>query len=439
VLFRQFVDDDLGCASYLIGDEEAGEAAVVDPAYAVEPYLEEAERAGVRIVRVLETHTHADHLSGHGRFALEHGTPVSIHPIAEPEYPFDPVEDGAEIPVGSVVIKTMHTPGHRPEHCCYLVEGHLLTGDSLLIGDAARPDLAIEAREGAEDLYASLQRLAELPDETEVDPGHVGGSLCAAGITSDRSSTIRAERLTNHALNQPDAQTFVAVSASISAPRPPTVERVVALNRGPFLGGPAPLEPLAEVRGQLLDVRDAHAYAEGHAHGALNVPVNGSSFGTKAGFLLDTEEPVTLHATFAEEAQVAARQLQAVGLLDLAGYMLELETSEQLRPMGIDELEALVAEDAVEVIDVREKDERDEGYIPGSRHIPYRLVRAYRDELQNGRPIVTVCTTGARAAVAASALAIEGVEARPVLDSGMDDWEARGNTVTAFRRCGGSG
>ncbi len=433
------MDDDLGCASYLIGDEGAGQAVVVDPAYAIEPYLEEAERAGVRIVRVLETHTHADHLSGHGRFALENGTPVSIHPIAEPEYPFDPVEDGAEIPVGPVVIKAMHTPGHRPEHCCYLVEGHLLTGDSLLIGDAARPDLAIEAREGAEDLYASLQRLAELPDETEVDPGHVGGSLCAAGITSDRSSTIRAERLTNHALNQPDAQTFVAVSASISAPRPPTVERVVALNRGPFLGAPAPLEPLAEVRGQLLDVRDAHAYAEGHAHGALNVPVNGSSLGTKAGFLLDTERPVTLHATSAEEAQAAARQLRAVGLLDLAGYMLELETSEQLRPMGIEELEALVAEDAVEVIDVREKDERDEGYIPGSRHIPYRLVRAYRNELQNGRPLVTVCTTGARAAVAASALAIEGVEARPVLDSGMEDWEARGNTVTAFRRCGGSG
>jgi hydroxyacylglutathione hydrolase len=436
VLFRQFVDEDLGCASYLIGDEEAGEAVVVDPAYAIEPYLAEADQAGVRIVRALETHTHADHLSGHGRFALEHGTPVSIHPLGEPEYPFDPVEDGAEISVGSVAIKTLHTPGHRPEHCCYLVEGHLLSGDSLLIGDAARPDLAVEAREGAEDLYASLQRLAELPEETEVDPGHVGGSLCATGITSDRSSTIRAERLTNHALNQPDAQTFVAVSSSISAPRPPTVEKVVALNRGPFLGAPVALEPLAEVRGQLLDVRDAHTYADGHAHGALNVPVDGSSFGTKAGFLLDAEQPVTLHATSAGQAEVAARRLRAVGLLDLAGYMLELEATEQLRPMGIEELEALLAEDAVEVIDVREKDERDEGYIPGSRHIPYRLVRAYRDELQNGRPLVTVCTTGARAAVAASALAIEGVEARPVLDSGMDDWEARGNTVTAFRRCG---
>jgi hydroxyacylglutathione hydrolase len=439
VLFRQFVDDDLGCASYLIGDEGVGEAAVVDPAYAIEPYLEEAERAGVRIVRVLETHTHADHLSGHGRFALERGTPVSIHRLAEPEYPFDAIEDGAEIQVGSVAIKTLHTPGHRPEHCCYLVEGHLLSGDSLLIGDAARPDLAVEAREGAEELFASLQRLAELPEETEVDPGHVGGSLCATGITSDYSSTIRAERLTNHALNQPDAQSFVAVSTSISAPRPPTVEKVVALNRGPFLAGPAALEPLAEVRGQLLDVRDVHAYAEGHAHGALNVPVNGSSLGTKAGFLLDVEKPVTLHAASSDQAELAARQLRAVGLLDLAGYVLDLETPEQLRPMGIEELEALVADEAVEVIDVREKDERDEGYIPGSRHIPYRLVRAYRDELQNGRPLVTVCTTGARAAVAASALAIEGVEARPVLDGGMEDWEARGNTVTAFRRCGGSG
>jgi hydroxyacylglutathione hydrolase len=439
VLFRQFVDDDLGCASYLIGDEEAGEAVVVDPAYAIEAYLDVAERAGVRIVRVLETHTHADHLSGHGRFALEHGAPVSINAIAEPEYPFDSVEDGAEIAVGSVLIKALHTPGHRPEHCCYLVEGHLLTGDSLLIGDAARPDLAVNAREGAADLYASLQRLAELPEETEVDPGHVGGSLCATGITSDRSSTIRAELLTNHALNQPDAQTFVAVSAAISAPRPPTVERLVALNRGPFLGTPPLLEPLDEVRGQLLDVRDVHAYAAGYAHGALNVPVNGSSLGTKAGFLLDAEQPVTLHADSAEQAQQAATQLRAVGLLDLAGYMLELKTPEQLRPMGIEELEALVAQDAVEVIDVREKDERDDGYIPGSRHIPYRLVRAYRDELQNGRPLVTVCTTGARAAVAASALAVEGVEARPVLDGGMEDWEARGNTVTAFRRCGGSG
>jgi glyoxylase-like metal-dependent hydrolase (beta-lactamase superfamily II) len=438
VLFRQLVEDDLGCASYLIGDETAGEAVVVDPAYAIEPYLEEAERAGVRIVGVLETHTHADHVSGHGRLALEHGVPVSIHPLAEPEFPFDSVEDGQEIAVGSLSIRVLHTPGHRPEHCCYLVEGHLLTGDSLLIGDAARPDLAIEAREGAEDLYRSLQRLIELPGETEVDPGHTGGSLCASGITSERSSTIAAELRTNHALSYSDQQDFVAASASISSPRPPTVERVVALNRGPFLGAPEPLEALGSVQGQLLDVRPAQEYADGHAPGALNVPVDGPSFATKSGFLLDAEQPITLHASSHEQAELAAKRLRAVGLLDLSGYLLDLATPERLEPIGIEELEALLAADTVELLDVREKDERDEGYIPGSRHIPYRLVRAYRDELENGRLVVTICSTGARAGVAASALAAEGVRARPVLDGGMDDWQARGHTVTAFRRCGGS-
>src|SRR5919106_4288490 len=118
MLFTQFVDDDLGCASYLVGDEEAGIAAVVDPPYAIEPLLEEAVRREVRIVRTVETHTHADHVSGHGRLALEHGVPVSIHPAAEPDYPFEPLEDGAVVEVGAVAITCIHTPGHRPEHCC---------------------------------------------------------------------------------------------------------------------------------------------------------------------------------------------------------------------------------------------------------------------------------------------------------------------------------
>jgi len=436
VVFRQFVDDDLGCASYLIGDEEAGEAVVVDPAYAIEPYLEEAERSGVRIVRVLETHTHADHLSGHGRLALEHGVPVSIHPIAEPEYPFEPVEDGGEIVVGSVSIRVLHTPGHRPEHCCYLVDGHLLTGDSLLIGDAARPDLAVAAREGAEELFHSLQKLAALPSETEVDPGHVGGSLCAAGITSDRSSTIAAELQTNRALSYPSEEEFVAAHATISAPRPPTVERVVALNRGPFVGAQPALERLERFEGQVLDVRSPHEFADGHLHGALNVPLEGSSLGTKAGFVLASDRPVAIHASSAEDAQTAAARLRAVGLLDLAGYLLDGPRTDTLDPIDIAELERLLAEDAVELIDVREKDERDEGYIPESRHIPYRLVGEFAEELDNGRPVVTICESGARAAVAASVLAAHGVQARPVLDGGIPDLEQRGHALTSFRRCG---
>jgi len=436
VLFRQLVDDDLGCASYLIGDEAAGEAVVVDPAYAIEPCLEEAERNGVRIVRVLETHNHADHLSGHGRLALEHDVPVAIHKLAEAEYPCEPLEDGDELRVGSIPIHVLHTPGHRPEHCCFLVDGHLLTGDSLLIGDAARPDLAIEATEGAEGLFHSLQRLTELPDETEVDPGHTGGSLCGAGLSRDRTSTIGSERRTNHALSISDVQEFVAHSASIAAPRPPTVERVVALNRGPFLAARQPLAELDAVRGQLLDVRPAGDYVAGHSPGAVNVPLDGGSVGTKAGFVLDHDQPVTVHASSREDAARAAARLYAVGLLEVAGYVLDLATPERLEPVGIDELETLLDQDAVDVLDVREKDERDEGYIPGSRHIPYRLVRAYRDELANGRPVITICSSGARAGVAASVLAAEGIRARPVLEGGVGDWQKRGNTLTAFRRCG---
>ncbi|HET7554778.1 MAG TPA: MBL fold metallo-hydrolase [Gaiellaceae bacterium] len=436
MIFEQLLDDDLGCASYLIGDEATGEAVAVDPAYAIEPLLAAAERAGVRIVRVLETHNHADHVSGHGRLALEHDVPVSIHALADVAYPCGPFEDGDEIPVGSLTVKVMHTPGHRPEHSCFLVEGHLLTGDSLLIGDAARPDLAVEAREGAEGLFESLRRLAELPDETEVDPGHTGGSLCGAGLSSERRSTLGMERLSNEALRIGDMHEFVARSAAISAPRPPTVERVVELNRGPFLAAQPPLELLGEPRGQLLDVRPADEHAAGHAHGAVNVPLDGSSVGTKTAFVLDHDRPITIHAPSAEDAGDAARRLYAVGLLDVAGYVLELPMPDVLRPVEIEELERLLEQDAVEVLDVREKDERDEGYIPGTRHIPYRLVRAYRDELQNGRPVVTICSSGARAGVAASVLAAEGVDARPVLDGGIDDWQRRGHPLTAFRRCG---
>jgi len=436
VIFKQLVDDDLGCASYLIGDEAAGEAIVVDPPYAIEPLLDAAEQAGVRIVRVLETHNHADHVSGHGRLALEHEVPVAIHGLAEVTYPCDTIADGGEIAVGALSVKVLHTPGHRPEHCCFLVEGHLLTGDSLLIGDAARPDLAVEAREGAEDLFHSLERLAGLPDDTEIDPGHTGGSLCGAGLSGEKVSTLGMQRLSNAALKIDDVEEFVSHSAGISAPRPPTVEEVVALNRGPFLAARPPLEALDEPRGQLLDVRPAEHYAAGHAHGAVNVPLDGSSVGTKTAFVLEHDEPVTIHAATREDAEDAARRLYAVGLLNVAGYVLELATPEQLEPMGIEELERLVEQDAVEVLDVREKDERDDGYIPGSRHIPYRLVRAYRDELDNGRPVVTICSSGARAGVAASVLAAEGVNVRPVLDGGIDDWQERGGRLTAFRRCG---
>ncbi|MDX6397212.1 MAG: hypothetical protein QOJ43_620 [Gaiellaceae bacterium] len=444
VLFQQFVDDDLGCASYLIGDEDAGLAAIVDPPYAVERVLESAERHGVEIVRTVETHTHADHVSGHGRLALDHGVPVSIHPAAEVAYPSDPLTDGAELELGQVVLRAIHTPGHRPEHTCLTVIDRsraeepwlVLTGDSLFVGDAARPDLAVGAKEGAEDLFHSLRRLLELPDGVELFPGHVAGSLCGKGMSSKASSTIGFERRFNHALQLRDELEFVTESAGASAPKPPNMARILDLNRGPLLGAPT---EVAELTGTpagvtVLDVRDAADFVAGHAHGALNVPVAGGSFATRAGFVLDLAERIVVQAESAAEAARAIRGLRSVGFLELDGYLLGAGP-ERIEPVGLDELDRLL-EQGAELIDVRERDERDGGYIAGSRNIPYRLLPSCVEEVATDKPVVTICESGARAGIAASILAANGVAARPVLEGGIAEWAARGGQTVEFRRCG---
>ena len=443
MIFTQFVDDALGCASYLIGDPRTGQAVVVDPAFAIEQYLDEAENRDVRIVRVIETHTHADHVSGHGRFELEHGVAVSVHPAAEAEYPHDPLEDGDEISLGDIVLRCIHTPGHRPEHCCLAVSDLtrgaepwiVLTGDSLFVGDTARPDLAIEARAGAEGLFHSLRRLVELGDGVEVYPGHVAGSLCGKAMSSKASTTIGFERRFNPALAHDDLALFVAEATGISAPRPPNMERIVELNRGPLVGAqPSPQELAAPPDGaQILDVRPVSAFAAGHLAGALSVPVSGTRFGTKAAFVLEAG-PVVVAASNEDEAAAAVRGLRAVAILDIAGYVLG-GGSEKLEVVSIDELDELL-ERGAELIDVREKDERDSGYIAGSRNIPYRLLALGEADLPRDKTIVTICETGPRAAIAASILAARGFDAHPVVDGGIDAWAAAGKPTVEFRRCG---
>ena len=432
LVFRQFVDDDLGCGSYLVGDSDTGTAIVVDPAFDIEPYLAE----GLTIERVLETHTHADHVSGHGRFALELGVPVAISSIADPEYPYEALGDGDVVHVGSVSVRVLHTPGHRPEHCAFVVDERLvLTGDSLFVGDAARPDLAIEAREGAKQLFDSLERLAALGDDVEVYPGHVAGSLCGGNMSSERSSTIARERAANTALAFRDVQEFIEVSAAVKTPRPPTTERVVALNRGPWVARPDDPEEVASAGDAIvLDVRPFADWAAGHLPGSISVPVSGTSFATKAGFVLLPGERVVLLARTREEALAAAHGLWRVGVFEVDGYLLHADLSETLATLDAAELQRVLEADDAQVIDVREATERDEGYLPGSRNIPYRLLRKVgADALERSKPVVTVCESGPRAAIAASLLQREGFDVRAVSVGGIADFE--GDTVR-FRRCG---
>jgi glyoxylase-like metal-dependent hydrolase (beta-lactamase superfamily II)/rhodanese-related sulfurtransferase len=436
VLFKQFVDDDLGCGSYLVGDEHAGLAVVVDPAYAIERYLAECARQGVRLVAALETHTHADHVSGHGRLALEHGVPVRVHGDAGATFPHEPLADGTELELGDVVVRTLHTPGHRPEHCSFVVTDRsrgdapwiVLTGDSLFVGDAARPDLAVEADAGAESLFGSLRRLAGLDDGVEVYPGHVAGSLCGAAMSSKASTTIGFERRFNHALAGTHAE-FMAGMTGPQPPRPPNMERIVELNRGPFLAAQPPLRHAGETVALVLDVRPACVFAAGHRTGALNVPVSGSSFATKAAFVVP-DGRLVLDATDEAEAMCAARALHAVAIFNLAGWR-EGGGPEQVEPVSMDELERRLAANEICLLDVREASEREGGSIPGSRHVPYRTAReAAENGLRGERPIVTICESGPRAAVAASVLRAAGIDARPVLDGGIAAWRARGGALS---------
>src|SRR5688572_18916905 len=251
VFFRQVLNDDLGCASYVIAD--GGEAAVVDPKWEIAEYLQLADEHGFRIAHVLETHNHADHVSGRGRLAAATGAKLYAPHQAGVEYDHVPLAEGDTVAVGEVRIKALETPGHRPEHLAYSVADAsradepwlVLTGDSLFIGDVARPDLAVEPDEGARGLFNSVNRLLGLGDYAEAWPAHIGGSLCGgAGMSQKPGSTLGFERRFNPLLRAEDEDEFVRALTDNLAPQPPNFRRIVELNKGPLLTEAAALGPL---------------------------------------------------------------------------------------------------------------------------------------------------------------------------------------------------
>ena len=234
--FKQLVKEDLGCASYLVGDTDAGICAVVDPRLdLVEDILELVAAKGMRVTAVIETHLHADHLSGHRELARCTGATIYVHELANAAYPHTPLKDGDELWGGVVKLRVIHTPGHRPEHIALAVSDTsrsddpwlVLTGDSLFIGDVARPDLAVAAEEGAAALYESIfERLLHLDDGVEVYPAHVAGSLCGRGMSHKTSSTIGFERKHNPAVSPRPRTTFIADLTANLPPRPPNMRGI---------------------------------------------------------------------------------------------------------------------------------------------------------------------------------------------------------------------
>jgi hydroxyacylglutathione hydrolase len=454
MIFRQITHDDLGCASYFVGDYDAGVAAVVDPRLEIGPYLELARYLSVEIAHVLETHNHADHVSGHGRLAAATGATIHIHRTAAPDYEHEPFDDGWQLDVGRVRVGALHTPGHRPEHTAFTLTDTsrgeepwaVLTGDSLFVGDIARPDLAVDRDEGARGIFRSLhERLLALPDETEVWPGHLGGSLCGGpGMDMKVSSTIGYEKRHNDLLAERDEDAFVQRATHALGPQPPNFKAIVALNRGPLVTGQADLLPLTPRQVDqkrrdgvlIVDVRTDLQFDDAHIPGAVSNTMLHAGFGTKLAWIADRDREIVLVGRDDDDARTAARLAAAVGIAKLGGFLSGGMTSWRAESREVARIERIDVSDLVErdgdvqILDVREESEWREGHIPGSVHVPYHDIHALPEGIDPERPVAAICASGQRSAVAASLVQRHGArEVLHVVNGGVGTWERQGHPI----------
>ena len=456
MIFRQVTHDDLGCASYLVGDEDAGVAAVVDPKLEIDEYLHLARYMGVSIEHILETHNHADHVSGHGRLANATGATIHVHRDARPDYDHEPFDDGWELRLGRVCVRALHTPGHRPEHTAFALidtargpePWAVLTGDTLFVGDIARPDLAVDREEGARGIFHSLhEQLLGLADSVEVWPGHLGGSLCGGpGMDMKVSSTIGFERRHNELLREDDEDRFVERATASLPPQPPNFQVVVDINRGPLMRDAVDAHPLTPRQVEMkqgagalvVDVRTALQFDEAHVPDSVSNPAVLAGFGTKLAWITGRGQEVVFVGRDDEDGMRATRLAGSVGITNVGGYLEGGMTSwrEERRETGrvgridVPGLHALMqggADPGVQVLDVRERAEWEARRIPGSVLTPYHDIDAVPQGLDPARPIAVICSSGQRSGVAASLLIRQGATAvMHVVDGGVGTWADRG-------------
>ncbi len=444
--FRQLRLPDMGCASYIVGDE--GVCAVIDPRWdAVAQYVGLARQNDLRITHIIETHTHADHVSGASRLAARTGATVYIHRAAATTYPHEDLDDGDVISLGRVRLTVMHTPGHSMDSISLLVHdgaseepARLLSGDTLFVGEVGRPDLhGSEAIALAEALYTSLHtRVLSLDDRTEVFPGHLAGSLCGKRIAPDPSTTIGREKSRNPSLEPQEQGQFVQLMVADLPPRPPNVARIVELNRS---GAPTKRPEVTQIEpadvshilqtGVPIDGRDYAAYAAGHLQGAINIPVGYGQFGLMLAWLFAADTPLLLMTGDEEDLTDALDSMMVVGMTNPV-YALSGDV-ESWRAAGLPivslplatpaELAQRLASGAIgSVVDVREPTELGGGLIEGAINMPYRQFRQLTDWPTLAEPVAVVCNSGNRSTLAASLLARYGV---PVINlaGGTTAWQ----------------
>ena len=454
--FAQHYLDCLSQASYLIGDTTTGQAVIVDPRRDVQEYLDDAAAHGLRIVGVINTHFHADFVSGHLEVAAATGAWIGYGSRATTEFETRALADGESIVLGDVVLTVRHTPGHTPESISVLVYEHaddevaygVLTGDALFIGDVGRPDLLASIGSTAEELgrqlYESIQHtLMGLPDAVRVFPAHGAGSACGKNLSTERQSTIGQQRLFNYACRPMDVDQFLALVTAGQPAAPEYFVHDAILNRKdrdllPLDRPLAPLDPAgldaALARGAaVVDARGVLDFAAGHLAGSLNVPADGR-FAETAGMVLRPDDTVVIAAVPGGEKEIAIR-LARIGFDRVLGYLPDVEAlltahpergqrASRVTPVQLAALIGAADPDRPVLVDVRNIGERDAGFIPGSLHIPLAELARRAGEIPTDRPVVLHCAGGWRSSVAASLLRRAGHPDVSDLIGGYAAWQA---------------
>jgi hydroxyacylglutathione hydrolase len=446
--FRQFYLGCLAHASYYIGS--GTEAAIVDPQRDVSQYLAEAEANGQRIKYVIETHLHADFVSGHVELAARTGAQIVFGEKAKAEFEHLAVTDGDELSVGDVRLKIIETPGHTPEGISILVEDagnagepkKVLTGDTLFIGDVGRPDLAggagFSAAQMAEMLYESLhEKLLKLSDDTEVYPAHGAGSLCGKNMSKETWSTIGQQRKFNYALQPMTKADFVRMMTAELPEAPAYFPKSAARNRSGAGGLEAIEKPLAlsaeEIRafkGLVLDVRSAADFGAGHIPGSLNIGLGGQ-FASWAGTLIEIGTPIAIVAESEEKVDETVMRLARVGIESVKGFLkggieawknagLEAKTIEQV-PVG--EAQKRIAETPdAQFVDVRRAGEYESGHASKALNLTLSDLDKLTAKLDKSRPTFVICQGGYRSSAATSILERKGFRELYNIEGGTAAW-----------------
>ncbi len=452
MILEQFYLDCLSQASYLIGDESSGVAAIVDPRRDVDIYIQEAKQRGLTIRHVLLTHFHADFASGHLELKKRTGASIHLGAAGKTEYDSVPMQDLDVLDLGEVRIQALATPGHTPESTCYLVfqkpgeEPHaVLTGDTLFIGDVGRPDLmasvGVTAKELGQMLYKSLrEKLLPLPDATIVYPGHGAGSACGKNLSSDTSSTIGAQRESNYALqpmsedefiqmvatDQPAAPKYFSYDAVLNQSQHGTLEEALEKALTPL--GPTEFGKAIADGAQVLDARAPDTYATAHLPGSLNVGIDGR-FASWAGAVLDLKKPILIIADANREKEVALRLGRigldsVIGFLDGGTFALGQNTKHFERLSARELATELEGESPPWVLDIRGPGEVAQSKIAGSQTIPLPELHRRLDEVPRDKNLVVHCAGGYRSAIAASLLMQANYDPVRDLRGGMKAWLA---------------